>query len=522
MSSIPIDEPAAPARLQSGIMRAATIILIGNILSRFIGAARDIVITSLFGTGANVSGYLTALIVQTSVYDLLVSGVISAAFIPVFSELRDRREELGRVGSSVVTAAVVAMGVATLLIEILAVPLTALLNGGGDPAIHRAAAQALRIMAPTVIFLGTSGVLTALLYAKQRFIYPAFTPVIFNTSIVLAALVLRGPIGYKAMAVGVLAGGLGQVLLQSRGLHGIHLRPFFDAQDRYVRRIGRLYVPVFLGLIITESQVYLDLALKNSTGPHSTTWLDLGTKIYQLPLGIVATAMSLASLPTLSVVRGREFSAVLIRGLKVVAMLIVPSVIILAIFAQQILTLYALHGKVQPWEIPDIVAGLHYYLPGLGFAAVDQLLIFAFYARNDTVTPVLVGLVSIAGYGIAALISLGLLHLGFRGLALADSVKQIAHATILFILLWRLQGTFAGFGMLRSALQIAAAAAVCVAVCLVAFQLGEGFHQGIKLLLFFVVAATLGLGAYFATLLVLRAEELVLVAARLRARLQRA
>jgi putative peptidoglycan lipid II flippase len=501
-------------------MRAATIILIGNILSRFIGAMRDIVITSLFGTGANVSGYLTALIVQTSVYDLLVSGVISAAFIPVFSELRDRREELGRVGSSVLTAAVAAMGVATLLIEILAVPLTAVLNGGGDPAIHRAAAQALRIMAPTVIFLGASGVLTALLYAKQRFIYPAFTPVIFNTSIVLAAVLLRGPIGYRAMAIGVLAGGLGQVVLQSRGLRGIPLRPFFDGHNREVRRIGRLYVPVFLGLIITESQVYLDLALKNSTGPHSTTWLDLATKIYQLPLGVVATAMSLASLPTLSVVQGIDFSRVLIRGLKVVAMLIIPAVIILAVFAQQILTLYALHGKVQPWEIPNIVGGLHYYLPGLGFAAVDQLLIFAFYARNDTVTPVLVGLVSIASYCLTALLSLGVLHLSYRGLALADSAKQITHATILFVLLWRLQGTFAGFGMLRSALQIAAASLVSVAVCLLTVHLGAGFHSGIRLFLFFVVAASLGLVAYFGTLLLLGAEEVTLVVERLRARLR--
>jgi putative peptidoglycan lipid II flippase len=514
-----VDERAT-ASLQRGILRAATIIFLGNILSRAVGFARDISITTIFGASAQVSGYLTALKVQTSVYDLLISGVISAAFIPVFSELRDRRAEFGRVAGSVLTATVVVMFCATVLTEVFAAPLIGLL-GAGDQQIAAAAEPALRLMAPAILFLGISGVLTALLYARQRFVYPAFTPVIFNLAIVLAAVTLHAPLAVNALVLGVLAGAIGQVVLQMNGLRGIHLRVRFDRFDPQVRRIGRLYLPVMLGLIVTQTQVFLDLALQNSTGPHSATWLYTATRVYQLPLGFVATAMSLAALPTLSVLSGRAYSETLTRGVKIVALLIVPAVVLLAVLSTPIFTLAFRHGKFSTGDVSSAVAGMQFYLPGLAFAAIDQLLIFAFYARNDTKTPVLVGLVSIFGYSIVAAIALTATHLGYRGLALADSVKQIVHASVLFFLLWRWQGTLAGFGLGRTAGKIGIAALTSTVVCVFALHLGAGIDHGVRLLAFVVAACGAGLFSYFGALALLRTEELTIVLARVRGRLAR-
>jgi putative peptidoglycan lipid II flippase len=166
------------------------------------------------------------------------------------------------------------------------------------------------------------------------------------------------------------------------------------------------------------------------------------------------------------------------------------------------------------------VTGLDYYLPGLGFAAVDQLLIFAFYARNDTITPVLVGLLSIAGYGIAAALSLGTFHLGFKGLALADSVKQITHAVTLFILLWRWQGSMAGFGVGKTALKIAVAALGSAAICVAALHFEPASRHGLHLLIYVAVACAAGLASYFGILSLLRAEELVVIEKKLLGRLR--
>jgi putative peptidoglycan lipid II flippase len=520
MASQPV-ETAVPNSIQAGIMRAATIILLGNILSRVVGFARDIAIGTIYGAQGPVSGYITALKVQTSVYDLLISGVISAAFIPVFSELRDRREEFGTVASSVLTATVIVMALATILTEAFAVPLIGLL-AGGQAQVSDTAVPALRLMAPAILFLGVSGVLTALLYAKQRFVYPAFTPVVFNAGILLAAVSLHVPLGITALVVGVLLGAGGQVLLQLNGLTGIRLRARFDSRNPYVRRIGRLYIPVALGLIVTQAQVFLDLHLQNSTGPSSASWLYYATRIYQLPLGFVATAMSMASLPTLSVLQGRAYLETLARGLKVVAMLIMPAVILLAVLGTPIVTLTLHHGQFNAGDVVNTVAGLQFYLPGLFFAAVDQLLIFAFYAKNDTKTPVIVGVISVGGYGLAALLGLDVFHLGFKGLALADSVKQFVHASILFVLLWRWQGGLIGFGMARLAVKIAIASAVCATVCVVELHLGTGITHGVKLLAFVVVSCGIGLAAYFGALVALRADELEVVVARVRARFRRA
>jgi putative peptidoglycan lipid II flippase len=184
-----------------------------------------------------------------------------------------------------------------------------------------------------------------------------------------------------------------------------------------------------------------------------------------------------------------------------------------------IFTLAFRHGIFTSQDVAHSVAGLDYYLPGLFFAAIDQLLIFAFYAQNDTVTPVLVGLLSIAGYGVAALISLAALHLGYRGLALADSVKQIVHAGVLFWLLWRRQGSLAGFALGRTAWKIVVAGAASAIVCVLALHLGGGITHGIKLLVYVGVACVAGLAVYFGALLALRTEEMTLVLARVRARL---
>jgi len=365
-------------------------------------------------------------------------------------------------------------------------------------------------------------VLTALLYAKQRFAYPAFTPVIFNAAIVAGAITLHAPLAVNALVVGVLVGSVGQVVLQVNGLKGITIRALFERDNPQVRRIGRLYTPVALGLIVTEAQVFLDLHLQNSTGPNSVAWLYYATRIYQLPLGFVATAMSLASLPTLSLLRGRAFMETLTRGLKLVTMLIMPAVILLAVLGTPIVAVSFHHGAYRSLDVVSAVAGLDYYLPGLWFASVNQLLIFAFYARNDTTTPVVVNLVAIAGYGLAAVLGLDAFHLGFKALAMADSVKQATLASILFILLWRWHGGLNGFGLTKLAGKVAVAAIISTLVCTLELHYYHDSMHGLKLIAFAVMSCAVGLAAYFGTLMAIRTEELAVIVDRLRARLGRA
>lgn len=202
------ESAARRAAVGRQVARAAVVIMLGNVFSRVLGFVRDALTGYLFGTSAQTSGYFAALKVQTSIYDLLVSGVISAAFIPVFSAIRDDHEEFRRVGGTILTITLIVMAVAMGALELFTHDLLLLLDSNRDPVIVHTGTDALRLLGPAVVFLGLSGVLTAFLYAKQRFIFPAFSPAIFNLSIVVAALGLHHWLGINSLVIGVVEGQL--------------------------------------------------------------------------------------------------------------------------------------------------------------------------------------------------------------------------------------------------------------------------------------------------------------------------
>jgi len=510
------------------IARAASIIMAGNILSRLLGFGRDSVQAWLFGGGTGYSGYVTALTVQTSIYDLLISGVISAAFIPVFSRLRDDEETFATVAGTVLTVTALVMGLAVLFVELFPRQVLSLfgLYGAHSEGL-RVAAAALPLMAPAILGLGLSGVLTALLYAKQRFVFPAVTPVVFNAAVMLSAIALHRWIGINSLAVGVLLGAIGQVALQAYGLRHVRLRWCLRLRHPEVRRIGALYWPVALGLVLTQGQVALDSNLQWQSGETSRAALAYATRLVQLPLGIVGTAMSLGSLPTLSTQRGAEFRRTLTRGLAIIGLLIAPAVVGFYFLGGAFITLAFQHGRFDHAATVRTTTALHGYLPGLAAAALDQLLIFAFYARNDTKTPVVVGVISIVVYAVVALTAIDLLHLrglpGMQSLALADSAKQIAHVTLLFALVWLWQGSLRGTGLLPTAARVLAAGAAMALVCWIGGYLGQSWSAGgaVHLAAFLVLVGGAGLFAYVATLRLLHVEELAMLTQGIAGRLRR-
>lgn len=504
------------------VARAAIVIMLGNVFSRLLGFVRDAVTATLFGAGPQVDGYFTAYRIQTSIYDLLISGVISAAFIPVFSAIRDDREEFRRVGGTILTITLIVMVVAMGALELFTHDIIALLAPNSAPSVVHTGTTALRLLGPAIVFLGASGVLTALLYAKQCSVFPAFSPAIFNLSIVVAAVALNRFLHINSLVVGVVGGALAQVLLQLYGLRNVRPRLALALRDPRVRQIVRLIIPVFLGLIVTQAQVLIDLRFAHNAGHDSLDYLTYATRIYQLPLGIVATAMSLASLPTLSRLQGAEYRATLARGLTITLMLIVPAVVACGVLAYPLIALAFRHGHFTVADAQHTAAALRYYTPGLGFAALDQLLIFAFYAKNDTKTPVIVGVISVLCYLVVALATLH--PLSFRGLALADSAKQIAHATILYVLLRRWQGRIEGLELRGTLGKILAAGAAMALLCYAALRLaGAHWLTGTThLFVFIALAGGAGTLLYGFLLHWWGVPELAVLTTRLRARLGRA
>lgn len=513
--------PSPTPDSQATIARAAGLIALGNVSSRVLGLVRETVIAHYFGASGLVSAFTVASRLPTMIYDLLIGGMLSAALVPVFSELALRdRDELWQAVSALLSLATVVLGGLVLLMELLAPQIAWLLGSGYDAELLAITTRLIRIILPAVLLFGLSGIVTGLLYSLQRFTFPAFGATVYNLGIVIAVPLLAGSLDIYSLAVGSVLGALIQLLIMLPDLRDVSLRFYLNPRHPALRRILALYLPIALGLVISQIQVAVDTNLTSRTGEQSLAWMRDATTLIQFPHGLVSVAISLAVLPSLSRLSVRHDEAgyrrTLAAGIRMVLVLIVPATVGLWLLARPAVALIFEHGAFTPRDTAWTALALRGYLVGLIFAAVDWPLNYAFYARQDTLTPALVGVLSVGVYlGVA----LSLLRpLGMMGLVLADSAKHISHMTTMLLLLRQrvrmASGEWQMPGVRRILFKIAVATAgMGLAVHGVLRFLEDTVNAGSLLgkLVLIGGPGVLGAGVYAALCALLRVEELSLL-----------
>ncbi|MDX1686519.1 MAG: murein biosynthesis integral membrane protein MurJ [Candidatus Promineifilaceae bacterium] len=536
-------EPAAPLSENQGVVRAAAVLALGNVASRILGLARETVKANLFGSSPALSAFEIAALVPTTLFDLIIGGMVNSSLVPVFSEYAapERREQLWRVLSTFLSVVVVLLVLLVAGVELFA-PLVARILGAynlDNPELTTLAISLTRLATPILFFLSISSVLTGALYALKRFTLPAFTAAAFNGAIVVVTLLLAPRLEQPVTALvwGMLLGSLIQVLLQLPALRDARLRWNLNWRHPVIRRILLLYAPIVAGLVVNQAGVAAGYNLVTRTGDASLTYMRYATTLYQFPLGLVVTALSVAILPTLSeqaLGRLAAFKQSLAEGIRLVLALILPAAIGLFALSPHIVALLFQHGQFTPTDTRVTALVLRLFLFGLPFAAVDQMLIFASYARQDTLRPALVGVVSIVVY-VATAITLptvartlsgtglepwlarlqavdapGLERpIGLYSLMIADDLKHLVHTLLMFWLLRRQIAGLAGHGIARSALKsLLAALATGAAAYLTAAALDPLLAATLPSRLLLVGAAgTAGLAVYAALVHLLDISE---------------
>ena len=447
---------SSSSRQSIEVAQAAGIIAVGNVASRVLGLLREIVKADLFGAGGNVSALDTAMALPKIIYILVIGGMINSALIPVLSDhaAPERREELWHLLSLLLAVATITVSAFVLVAEALTPQLIRLSAGGLPLADQQLAIGLLRVMLPGVLFLSLAGILSGALYALKRFALPAFTAVVFNLAMVGMAVWLGDRWGVHSMAVGLVVGSFLQVILQLPGLRDAHFHLSFDLRHPAFRRIGRLYLPILAGLAVDKVAELFSYRLASHTGPASLSWMTYSATIIQFPLGLIGTAISIAILPMLSRQTNNgqpsRFRTTLAQGLRLVLALTVPATVGLWVLSVPLVKLVFEHGDFTSVDTLATVAALRFQLLGLVFAAVDQPLIFSFYARQDTWTPAMVGVVTVLLYVVVALGPTLFVPLTLNGLILANSFKWAAHALLMLFLLRRRMGGLAGEGLWRT------------------------------------------------------------------------
>ena len=495
-SSVDETLPGEQETTNARVAGASGILALGNICSRILGLTREIVLTFLFGATGAVDALQVAIIVPKAIYDLLIGGHINGAIVPVLSDvitLRGR-DELWRVVSALVSLVIAALAVLVILIEVFAPEIVPLVAPGSDAGTRQLATQLLRLTAPSLLFLSLFAVFSGTLFALRSFALPAFAGVVFNGCIVLVTLALAPSLslqpalaeratvfpfviarpagGIMVVAVGWLVGAAAQMLLQMPGLRLRRLRLSINWRHPALRSIALLYLPVMLSLSMDTLIIRpFSYRLASQTGDGGIAIMNWATTLVQFPQGLVATAISIAILPTLARQSAemtapalRAFKDTLGLGLRLATTLILPAATGLFVLAVPIVALLFENGAFLAADTEITARALRLYLIGLPFAAIDLLLVYAFYARKDTLTPALIGIVSLVSYmGVALLLFDAY---GLFSLMVADSVKHFVHATISGVILWRRLDGLGAQRLRRTAFKSALASFVMAAIAL--------------------------------------------------------
>jgi putative peptidoglycan lipid II flippase len=441
------------------VSRAAILMSIGNVASRTLGLVREMTKSYFFGAGGAVSAFDVATQVPTMLNDQLVGGMLSSSLVPVFSDYArsEDREELWRVFSHVFTIISLILAGLVVFLELAAPNVARVLGKGLAPQYLDLATSMIRITAPAVFLLNIAGLFSAVLYARQRFRLPAFTSAVYNATMV-AVIILYGrtALGTRALAVGLLAATLAQAAFQLPGLRGMRPGRLKGTRVRLqsplplhpaLVQMGRLYLPIGAGLLVDQAAVALSFNLASRTGPSGIAWMKYAATLIQFPLGLVVTAVSVAILPTLSRYAADEdepaFRATLAQGLRLVLVLVLPAAVGLLVMAEPLVAVALQRGEFMRIDTLATAQVLRFSILGLVFAALDQPLIFAFYARKNTWTPALVGVGTVIFYVIIALLPTRFHAPRLWELILANSLKLMTHALLMLLLFTRKVGSLA-------------------------------------------------------------------------------
>ncbi len=489
---------AAPVDSRRSIMRAATLTSLGSLSSRVVGLLRETVKSFFFGNGRAASAYELASNLPSSFYDLLVGGMLSSSLVPTLSRLAIdegddaiRKREFGTLLGALIGLTMTLLLIVTGVLWLAAYPIAVFRGGANQDAGQLT--LLLRITIPSILFMNLSGLLTAALQARRRFGFTAFTATVFNLSMIACMVLFERWLGVTALAIGMLVGSVAQVLLQLPGLRGVPVRISLNWRHPGVSQILRLFLPVAGGLVLSIFAAEVSYIASSQISAEGPSTMRYAAQVIQFPLGMIVSALSIATLPTLSSASGESFKATLAGGLRLMLVLIAPASIGLFLLAKPVIAILFQHGAFTVESTEATAAALRSAVPNLLFAALDVPFIYAFYALRDTRTPTLIGLASTLSYG-AILLAMALLDRNgvhvftLNNLILANSIKTGIDAAMMGPLLWRKVGGFRGYGITRLAGRVAVATVGCgAAVWLAASQLEAHF----------------GLASMFARLLVL-------------------
>jgi len=427
------------------IAKAATTIGTGTLLSRILGFLRDMVIANFFGAGMAADAFFVAFRIPNLWRRLVGEGSLTISFVPIYTEYLTQKseEETRKVTHIAFTIAGVILSILTLL-GILFSPILIQIIAPGFiqiPEKFQLTVMLNQIIFPYLFFMGLFALCMGILNSQRHFFAPAIAPIFLNISIILSVILFYHTFNIPVMtlALGVLAGGVIQFLFQLPFLwkRRITFRFNFNFRHPAIKRIGLLMVPGLIGTAVYQINVFIDTIFASFLPSGSVSYLFFADRLMEFPLGIFAIAIGMASLPSLSGLASQgkmeELKETLSFTFRLVSFISVPAMVGLIALKTPIINLLFQRGLFDYSATEKTAFALLFYSVGLWAIAGARTIVPAFYALQDTWTPLKIALICLgANIFFIAILIFPLKH---GGLALATSLSSTLNLILLF---WKL------------------------------------------------------------------------------------
>jgi len=427
------------------LLRSTFAVSAPTVLSRILGYIRDMLQAFYLGTSGSADAFTIAYVIPNLLRRLTGEGALTAAFIPIFTDIKEKekREKLWRfaniffIDMTVIMAALAILGIilAPLIVKVIAPGFSEVAGKTGLTVVLT------RIMFPYIFLVSLAALVMAILNSFQRFFVPAFTPVLFNLAIILAAVLFAQKSDEPAVvfAFGVVAGGVLQLAFQIPFLwkQGMRFVPELNFRHPAVRKVAKLMVPGIFGVGISQINFALSRIIASFLEEGSVSSLYYASRVQELTLGIFAIALSITLLPAFSELAARQniegMKRTLVFAFKLIFFVTFPAAAGLLVLNRPIIQVLYERGVFDAQSTAMSASCLLFFSLSLPFISGVKILAPAFYSLKDTKTPVVIAFFVMIAYIGLSLVLMRPLRVG--GIALALSLSSILNFFLLFFLL---------------------------------------------------------------------------------------
>ena len=463
------------------IARAAGTVFFAFIISNSVGLLRQILVANAFGTQAEMEAFNAANRVAETLFNLVAGGALSSAFIPAFAALLVNREERERawrlaahVGNSVLAVTIIIGALAALFAPWIVRNILAP-GFATDPYKEQLTIDLMRLMLPSAVIFGISGLVMGILNSNQIFLLPALAPAMYQLGMIFGVLVLAPRLGIYGLAWGVVLGAGLHLGLQTPALFrlGGRYSPGFGLGSPDVREVLRLMGPRLLGVAVVQLNFWINTRLASQFVEGSVTGVVLAFTLMLMPQAAIAQSIAIAALPTFSTQAAQkrlgEMRHSLASSLRGALLFSIPASIGLVLLRKPIIATLYQRGQFDARSTELVAWALLWFGIGLVGHALVEILSRAFYALHDTKTPVFIGILAMSlnvifSYTFTWVFAqVGWMPHG--GLALANSTATGLEAlALLYLMRRRLDGIEGGYIIEGAARALIAAAVMAAAL----------------------------------------------------------